>query len=66
MIKICFQNSQSVSRLYHQMLDVRKGQKRKTEYLQKIKRLNSWCSSNIVIDGEPYSFWKIITLTMGS
>lgn len=65
MIKICFQNSQSVSRLYHQMLDVRKGQKRKTEYLQKIKRLNSWCSRNIVIDGEPYSFWKIIYADYG-
>ena len=62
MIPISFKENaqETVNFLYHQLLDIKLHQPNKKEYISNIREINLWCCQNICIDGEVFSFPKII------
>lgn len=60
MIPISFIEKGVVNRLYHELLDVKIKQRKKTDYLKSIRSINKWCLKNISIRGRKYSFPDII------
>lgn len=60
MIPISFKDKESVSRLYHLLLNIKPKQNNKQIYLANIKAINRWCCNNINIRGKKYSFSEII------
>ena len=60
MIPINFKELNDKDRLYHSLLNVKSNQRKKTEYVKKIRGINDWCLKNIVVKGRKYSFPDII------
>lgn len=60
MIPIHFRKKEAVNRLYHLLLNVKKGQRKKTEYMKNIYAINMWCLKNISVKDRKYSFPDII------
>ena len=60
MIPINFKELNDKDRLYHSLLNVKSNQRKKTEYVKKIRGINDWCLNNIVVKGRKYSFPDII------
>ena len=60
MIPICFRKKGAVDRLYHLLLNLKPGQKNKSEYVKTVGEINEWCLNNISIRGRKYSFPDVI------
>ena len=58
-IKFKGDEKETVHELYHKLLDV-SNQKDKKDYISHIKSINSWCLSNININGRSFTFPEII------